>query len=354
MDAEAEPEVVVGGPGDVEPLRSVELLGVVVARRQEQHGEVPGGELDAAELAGLGEGPAGELDRGDVTQHLLHAAADDRRVAAEALELVGMLQQSQRPARDEVDRRLVPGHQQQDAGREQLGLAQHGAPVLGPHQPAEQVLPRVAPALGQDLEEVLGELEHRLAPGGDDLLGEQEVGIEPPGQRVGPLLEPVVVLDRHPEQVTDHPDGQRVGERLEQIDPVGLQGRVQQLVDGLLGPLPQRLHHLGGEGLGHQPPQPGVVGRVPEEERPHLQHGRRHRVVLGHRGPEALGHPLDRHVEAVRAGPPVPQDGQAVLMASHHPEAQVVPVDGRPLPQFGVEGEGIAGPQGVEGVEDRP
>ncbi len=232
----------------------VELLGVAVARGQEQHGEVTGGELDAAELARLGEGPAGELDRGDVAQHLLHPAAGHPRVAPEPLQLVGIAQQGQRPTRDEVDRRLVAGHQQQDARRQQLGLAQHGAPVLGRHQPAEQVLSRMALALGEELEEVLGELEHRLTPGGDDLLGEEEVRIESPGQGVGPHLEPVMVFDRNPEQVADHPDRQRVGERLEQVDPVGLQRRVQQLVDHLLAPLSERLHHLGGECLGYQAP----------------------------------------------------------------------------------------------------
>ena len=95
VDAEAESQMVVGGAGDVEPLRLVELFGVVVARGQEQHGEVAGGELHAAELAVLGEGPAGELDRGDVAEHLLHAGAGDRRVGAEPLQLVGMAQQGE-------------------------------------------------------------------------------------------------------------------------------------------------------------------------------------------------------------------------------------------------------------------
>ena len=219
------------------------------------------------------------------------------------------------------DRRLVAGHQQQDARRQHLGLAQYRAPVLGGHQPAEQILPGIALALGQQLEEVLRELEHRLAPGGDDLLGEQEVRVEAPGQGVGPPLEPVLVLHGHAEQVADDPHGQRVGEGLEQVDLVLLQGVVEQLVDHLLGATAKRLDHLGGEGLGYQAAQPGVVGRVPEEERPHLQHGRGHRVVLGQRGPEALGHPLDGHVQAVRAGPTVAEDGQAVLGGGSPPRS---------------------------------
>ena len=81
----------------------------------------------------------------------------------------------------------------------------------------------------------------------------------------------------HPEQIADDPDGQRVGERLEEVDPAGLQCASSSSSTDLLGPLAQRLDHLRGEGLGHQSPQPGVVRGVPEQERAHLHHGCGHR-----------------------------------------------------------------------------
>ena len=66
------------------------------------------------------------------------------------------------------------------------------------HQPTEQVVTGVLPPFGQQLEEVLRELEHALGPGRDDLGGQEEVGIEATGQGVRPALEAVLVLERAP------------------------------------------------------------------------------------------------------------------------------------------------------------
>ena len=121
MDAEPEPEMVVRVPGDVEPFRLVELLRIAVGRGDEQHGEVAGFEVHAAVLAVLGHGPRRQLHGGDVAEHLLDTASSELRIGAEQFALVGMAEKSEGASGDQVDRGLVPGHQQQDAGRQHLG-----------------------------------------------------------------------------------------------------------------------------------------------------------------------------------------------------------------------------------------
>ena len=199
--------------------------------------------------------------------------------------------------------------------------------VLDLDQPAEQVVAGRAAPLGQQLEEVAGELEDGVVAPGDGLVGQEEVGVEPGGQGGRPVPEALLVLDGHAEHVADDADRQRVGEAREEVDGAGLEGGVDELVDHLLGAGPERLHHPGGEGLGHQAPQPGVVGRVPEEERARLDDGLGHGVVGRRARSEALGHPVEVDVLGVGARPPVAEDGQAVGVAGEHPEAQLAPVD---------------------------
>ena len=266
----------------------------------------------------------------------------------------GLFEQGEGAAGDEVDRRLVTGHEEEDAGRQQLAFGEHAALVLRSHQSAQQVVPRPGPPLGQQLEEVLGELEDGRSSGLDDLVGEEEVGIEPPGEGVRPLLEALLVVQGHAQEVADDPDRQGIGEGVDEIDLAGLEGGVEQLVDDLLGALAQRLDHPRRERLGHEPPQARVVRRVAEEEGAHLEHGLFHHLGAAGGASEPGRHAIDVDVEAVRARPLVTEDGQAVGMSGHHPEAQLVAVDRGALPQVGVQGEGIAGPQRVEGVEDGP
>lgn len=143
-----------------------------------------------------------------------------------------------------------------------------------------------------------------------------------------------------------------MGEGLEQIDPSLFESNIEQLVDHLLGPGPERFHHPGRERLGHQAAEPGVVGRVAEQEGAHGHHGRGHRVV-GQLGAEPPGHAVEVDVGPVRADPAVPQDAQAVGVAGEDPEAHLVAMGRRPIPELGVERVGVARPAGVERVEDR-
>jgi len=71
-----------------------------------------------------------------------------------------MFEQGQDSAADEVDRRFVAGHQQENGRRQHLALAERVALLLGRRQPAQQIGARGAAPVGQQLEEVLGEGHH--------------------------------------------------------------------------------------------------------------------------------------------------------------------------------------------------
>ncbi len=299
------------------------------------------------------DGAARQLHRRHVAQELLDAGTGHGGVVTPPGQLVGVVEQGHHRTGDEVDGRLVPGHQQQDARGEQLALGQAG-PVLvhGGHQPAEQVVTGVGPPLFQQIEEVAGESGHALAAGGDVLVGQQEVGVEALGHGRRPHPELLVVLGRHPQEHADELHGDGVGEPLHQVDLAVPDGQVEQFVDHLAGAPAEGLDHLGCERLGHQAPQPGVVGRVPEEEGPQLPGGHHHGVVGVEIATEGGRHALDVDVLPVRAGPAVPQHGQAVGVPGQHPEAERAPADGRLAAQVGVDRVGIPRPLRVEGVED--
>ena len=82
------------------------------------------------------------------------------------------------------------------------------------------------------------------------------------GELVGPGLQPGPVLLGDAEQLADHVDRQRGEDRLEQVDGAVVADLADQLVGDLRDP---RLDALDGprrERPGHEPAQPGVVGRV--------------------------------------------------------------------------------------------
>ncbi len=56
----------------------------------------------------------GELDRRHVAQQLLDRRAGQARVGPQPRQLLGVLEEGQHAAGDQVDRGLVPGHQQED------------------------------------------------------------------------------------------------------------------------------------------------------------------------------------------------------------------------------------------------
>jgi hypothetical protein len=102
----------------------------------------------------------------------------------------------------------VAGDEQQDAGGDQVVLRQ----LLDRGQAAEQVLSRFGPAPTGQLAKVRAELRPCPVAPGELLVRDQEVRVEPAGQRVGPGAEAVLVLRGYAEQLADHDDRQGVGE----------------------------------------------------------------------------------------------------------------------------------------------
>ena len=77
------------------------------------------------------------------------AVHDEAGIVAQRLELLGMAQQRQHAVADQVDRRLVAGDEEEDAGGEQLVLAQLVAGLLGGDEAGEHVVARRRAALAR-------------------------------------------------------------------------------------------------------------------------------------------------------------------------------------------------------------
>ena len=147
---------------------------------------------------------------------------------------------------------------------------------------------------------------------------------------------------RHTEHLADHGHRQRERQRLDQVGPAVGRHRVEEAVDRRRDPRAHVLHGSGRERLAHDPPEPGVVGRVGEEHHPFEQ-----RLQVGQ--PDLAGelHELlvAGLVTGVAAESGVAQDGEGVCV----PGDDQRPEDGRDepshLPDPGVGRVGV-GPDG--------
>jgi hypothetical protein len=145
----------------------------------------------------------------------------------------------------------------------------------------------------------------------DRVRGEVGVGIAEQG--VAPLDQPRPVLVRNPEQAAEHAHRKLLGDGLHEVERVG--ASVSHLVDDEPRQHADRVlvgvHLAAAEGLAHQAPVPGVLGRV------HLHHGPpgRHLVVRHLLEPDAA-----RDGEALV----VPAHLEQVVIAGDRPEARAV------------------------------
>lgn len=258
-------------------------------------------EILAGHPAGLG------VRDGQVAQQLLH---DARRIGAVADrgELLRVGQQRGRAQRDHVGGRVVPGHEQELAHDRDLAQGHRARAVLPGGQPAEHVVAGIgALALGQLLQVAVELLTGRQRPAGVAAVHD-ELSRHP--------LEEDPIGVRHAEQFADHQGRERQGERLVQIGRVRPgQQAVEELVDGLLDPGPQRLHLPEHEVGGHQPPVGDVLGRVHLHERLHPRVPR-----LAHRVGVREPRPGNVHADT-RIG----QQGAHVGIPRHHPWGAAVP-----------------------------
>ena len=142
--AEAEREVAVVAARDVEAVGLVEHRRVAVRRADAADHERALPDRHAAELHVLERDAHGALHRAVEAQHLLDRALQQLGLRAQARELVGVLQERERPVPDQVRGRLVTGEQQQDRGRQQLAVAERVAVLLRRDERADQVVARLA------------------------------------------------------------------------------------------------------------------------------------------------------------------------------------------------------------------
>ncbi len=279
MDAVAEAELARGPAPDVEAVGVGEVAGVPGGGGQrDQHG-VARRYDGAADLHLFGrEAERGGAHRPVVPEHLLDRAVDEAGIRTQGCELVGMGEEGEGPARDEVDRRLMAGDEQQEGHAEEflggerrrIGPPEAGGAACdraaarhrdGPgrcgDERAQQVVTGVGPLVldeGGEVARHAGDRRTgRLRRGGRDDLA-------------GPGVEVAVVGRRHPEQLAD--DGQRQRQR-EGADEIGgargdqrVEQAVQQPVGDLLDARAHRLDPACGELACDERPQPGVLGCV--------------------------------------------------------------------------------------------
>src|SRR5690606_24393258 len=108
VDASAEREVLPGSPGDVEPVRVVDEVGVAVGGGGHYVQRFTALDLLAAEFQILAREPRQRhLDRAVVPQDYLDRRLDVLyRVTLEQVKLVRMLEEGEHPIADQVDGRL--------------------------------------------------------------------------------------------------------------------------------------------------------------------------------------------------------------------------------------------------------
>ncbi len=328
------------GAGDVEPVRVRELRGIPVGRADRGDHEGAFRDRLAAHLHLRVRDAGGPLHRAVVAQQLLHRAADERGLPMEAFELGGMPEQGKEAVADQVHGGLVAGDEEQDAGGEQLALGEPVALLLHCDEGGEQVRARMAAALGEQRAEVVRDPAPADAPAlHDRRVGRDADRVEAPDDVRRPLLDLLVVADRHPQHVADDGHGKGIGEIGDHVHPPRRLHPVEQAVDHALDLAAHALDHPGGERPVDERPQAGVVGRVAEEHGAGEAAGLRLLAVLGR----------EDGLEAVAAEARVPQRRDAVLVAGQDPEAERAQVDGVGLAQVPVERVGV----GVEGGRER-
>ncbi len=124
-------QVIGGAATDIECVRVSERVRIAArgGEQQQYQGAVPGRHVP--DLHAVARYPGGHLDGRVIAQCLLDRPGCSRRIVLQQCELAGMPEQRQDRVRDQSDRGLVAGHQQQDAGGDQLVLSQLLAGVLG-------------------------------------------------------------------------------------------------------------------------------------------------------------------------------------------------------------------------------
>ena len=208
MDTVAERQMVVRGARDIEPMRLGKLRRVSIGRRQDYERRHIRLDLHAADFHIDLRIARGRLHRAVVTQHLFDRARHQRRIRAQHAQLVRIAPQRKHPVTDQIGGRFVAREQQQHHERDQLLFAQRIGLVAGHHQSADQVAARTASALFDLLDEICPQRIEGL----DDMDRHFDSRCDHVGfyHAVGPPLELLVIVARHPKHLRDHHHRQRI------------------------------------------------------------------------------------------------------------------------------------------------
>ncbi len=266
VDAAAELDVVRVAASDVETVRIRESIGVAI-RRAEQHPDLGAvGDRDPAHHEVMAQDePLEELERRVEPQELLDGGGGRDLTRDQPCPLGRIPRERCDTVSKRVDRRLVPGVEQEDRHRRDLVIGQTAAVDLDLAERRDHARGRAQPAFRDEVEGVATE----RAGGGVRLDGEvtgrrELVHLD---HRVGPGQEHRTVRSRHAEQIRDHGDRERLGELAEEVERLALHQRIEQLRRDLLDRRTHVLDGAGREGPRDQRPQAGVVGRLEIEQR---------------------------------------------------------------------------------------
>ena len=262
MDGAAEGQVAGRGPGDVELVGPVEDGLVAVGRADDRDDRPPDGHVDAAERDRLEHRAGPAHHRRLVAQRLLHRPGGGGRVGPHQVELVGVAEQLVDRVADQLHGGAEAGGDQQADVGHQLQVAEPAVLVLVGDQHRQQVVAGLRAALGGQAGDEVHEFGAGLVGHRDLLRGRHR--LDDGGVLLDEAPEPVVVLGRHAQHPAHHRDRNAVGDLVGQVELLAAPGRhlVEEAVDLAHHLIPQGLDRLGGEGLRHRPPQPGVLGRV--------------------------------------------------------------------------------------------
>ena len=329
MDPAAEGQVAVGlWPSYVQVVgrRSPEA-GIPVGAAQGGQHHFPRCHLDTRHLYVVHDPAPRGLDWAVVAQQFVGHRRVHRLVGPYQVHLVRVAQQSVGAVADQVDRGLVPGHEQERSHGEQLRLGHPVALLLDLDQVGQEVGGWILALCGDGFGEVPVHV-HGGVHGRVDLFGGQE-RLEGLGKSVGPGADLGHVCLGEAKHGVDHRERDHEGVVGNEVDLVPVGELVQQVVHDGRGLVAHTADGPRGKGALHQFPEPGVVRRVQPQDGRH---------------PLVLAVPEGQHVFRGRLTglePPnrslrVAEHLVGVVVARYDQDAEWGPVHGVFVPQAGV------------------
>ena len=265
--AATEADMVVRRATDVEPHRIVEHRLVAIGREVVHDHRITCGDGDPGDLGVLRRGPPELHDRARPTDDLLgHRFEQIGPAVAEALHLVGMVEQPVEPVADRVAGRLVAGHRQQQHEDVELVVVELVALVRREQGGDDVVAWIVAACLGQ-LVGIGVELHHRRLALGERCAVFGVVGTD---HAVRPVEDLAAVLDGHPQQLGDGHERQFGSDLGHEVERALLLRAVDDGAGHVAVVALERADHPGREPAVDELAEAGVVGRIG------LEHGAGH------------------------------------------------------------------------------